>query len=110
MRVSGGNRTDARARAREHPRDQTQAATCTCTGSAVSTVAVSRISLGLSLCICTRACIQSRLRISITSIGAPIAIDICYANLSLEKTKEAAARLRAGLTELAAGGVDLSSV
>ena len=42
--------------------------------------------------------------------GLPGHVRVCYANLSLEKTKEAAARLRAGLTELAAGGVDLSSV
>ena len=34
---------------------------------------------------------------------------MCYANLSLEKTREAASRLRAGLTELVAGGVDYTS-
>ena len=33
---------------------------------------------------------------------------VCYANLPLEKTRVAAQRLRAGLTELATGSVDLS--
>ena len=37
-------------------------------------------------------------------------VRVCYANLSLEKTREAAARLQAGLTELVAGGVDLKLV
>ena len=40
---------------------------------------------------------------------SPNQVRVCYANLSLEKTREAASRLRAGLTELVAGGVDYTS-
>ena len=43
-----------------------------------------------------------------SACGRPGFFRVCYANLTLEKTREAAGRLRAGLAELAAGGVDLS--
>jgi katanin p60 ATPase-containing subunit A1 len=43
-----------------------------------------------------------------SACGAPGHFRVCYANLPLEQTREAAARLRAGLEELAAGGVDLA--
>ena len=34
---------------------------------------------------------------------------VCYANLPLERCREAATRLRSGLAELVAGGVDLGT-
>ena len=43
-----------------------------------------------------------------SACGMPGYFRVCYANLPLEKTREAAARLGAGLAELAAGQVDLS--
>ena len=44
-----------------------------------------------------------------SACGMPGYFRVCYANLPLEKTREAASRLGAGLKELAAGGVDLSA-
>ena len=43
-----------------------------------------------------------------SACGQPGFFRVCYANLPLEKTREAAARLEAGLKELASGTVDLS--
>ena len=43
-----------------------------------------------------------------SACGLPGFFRVCYANLPLEKTREAAARLEAGLKELASGTVDLS--
>lgn len=43
-----------------------------------------------------------------SACGMPGFFRVCYANLPLDRTREAASRLRAGLAELAAGGVDLS--
>jgi katanin p60 ATPase-containing subunit A1 len=43
-----------------------------------------------------------------SACGMPGHFRVCYANLPLESTRVAAERLRAGLAELAAGGVDLS--
>ena len=43
-----------------------------------------------------------------SACGMPGHFRVCYANLPLETTRVAAERLRAGLAELAAGGVDLS--
>ena len=43
-----------------------------------------------------------------SACGMPGHFRVCYANLPLETTRDAAERLRAGLAELAAGGVDLS--
>lgn len=43
-----------------------------------------------------------------SACGMPGYFRVCYANLPLEKTRVAAQRLRAGLSELAGGGVDLS--
>lgn len=44
-----------------------------------------------------------------SACGMPGYFRVCYANLTLERTREAAARLRKGLAELAAGTVDLSA-
>lgn len=43
-----------------------------------------------------------------SACGKPGYFRVCYANLPLEKTRAAAARLEAGLRELASGSVDLS--
>ena len=43
-----------------------------------------------------------------SACGCPGFVRVCYANLPLEKTREAARRLRAGLEALASGAVDLS--
>ena len=51
----------------------------------------------------------SPLRRAHSRVAAHPQVRVCYANLSLERTREAAARLRAGLTELVAGGVDLKA-
>ena len=42
-----------------------------------------------------------------SACGMPGSIRVCYANLPLEKTREAAARLRAGLAELVEGRAEL---
>jgi aspartate/methionine/tyrosine aminotransferase len=43
-----------------------------------------------------------------SACGRPGYFRVCYANKPLEETREAARRLRAGLSELASGSVDLS--
>ena len=43
-----------------------------------------------------------------SACGMPGHVRVCYANLPLERTRDAARRLRAGLEQLAAGAVDLA--
>ena len=45
-----------------------------------------------------------------SACGMPGHVRVCYANVSLEKTREAAKRLHAGLGALAAGTVDLAAI
>lgn len=44
-----------------------------------------------------------------SACGMPGHFRVCYANLPLEQTRRAAARLRAGLEELASGAADLTA-
>ena len=44
-----------------------------------------------------------------SACGLPGHVRVCYANLPLERSREAAKRLRNGLTELAEGKADLSA-